>query len=327
MVKKLNILLLILFLVTFQLSILGQSITVGDSLVIPSIKKVTSEIYKNADKTHFYLTKEQLRNRLATSTTITAKTFKEKINRIIAVSTVEEGMLSTEWYFDEGKVIYVYETLEYFENEKNPQATYKNFKDITAKEVRYYFVNEELKCQKYIGTEASNSNEVKQILEDGKAIYNFVSNKLNNLNCSCCEEPYKQFDFWEGEWYVLGVKGNKLGDNTISKTEANCILKENWKGAKGGTGTSINFYNKADATWNQTWVSNTGNVLRLKGAFINGKMILKSELIKGKKATYYNQVTWTPNQDGTVTQLWELYDKNEVLLRTLFKGIYHRKVK
>ena len=166
---------------------------------------------------------------------------------------------------------------------------------------------------------------LEQSLKDRKNIIKSVSNELSQSQCACCSEPYTEFDFWKGNWSVKDTSGNKVGDNTITKVESNCILKEKWVGSKGGTGTSINFYDKADSTWNQTWVDNNGDVLRLKGGLVNETMVLKSNIIKGKKMNYYNQIAWTPNQDGTVTQLWELYDVNKNLLHTLFKGIYHPK--
>ena len=55
-------------------------------------------------------------------------------------------------------------------------------------------------------------------------------------------------------------------------------------------------------------------------------MILKSELQKGVKVDwYYNQITWSAKEDGTVRQLWEIYDSKDMLLQTAFLGIYHRK--
>jgi len=148
---------------------------------------------------------------------------------------------------------------------------------------------------------------------------------LSLSDCSCCSKPYAEFDFWKGDWSVVDTQGSKVGDNRITKIEENCILKEEWSGVKGSSGTSINFYNKVDSTWNQTWVDNQGNVLELKGGLVNENMILKSKILKGKKKEYYHQITWTPNKDGTVTQLWEQYDANGKLWQTLFKGVYHRK--
>jgi hypothetical protein len=49
-------------------------------------------------------------------------------------------------------------------------------------------------------------------------------------------------------------------------------------------------------------------------------------MIKGQKVDYYyNQITWSQNEDGTVTQLWEIYDNTDKLLKMLFKGIYNKK--
>lgn len=149
-------------------------------------------------------------------------------------------------------------------------------------------------------------------------------------NCACCNETNEQFDFWVGEWIVLDSLGNKVGENQISKIEDNCIVLEHWTGAQGVTGTSHNYYDKTDATWNQLWIDNKGNVLKLKGRLESGKMILKSEPeafgVKGEKNDwYYNQITWSQNEDGTVSQLWELYDKNNRFVKTIFLGIYHRK--
>lgn len=145
-------------------------------------------------------------------------------------------------------------------------------------------------------------------------------------NCACCDETHKQFDFWVGEWIVLDSIGNKVGENQISKIEENCILLEHWKGVKGGTGTSNNYYDKTDSTWNQLWIDSKGNILKLKGRLESGKMVLKSDMVKGKKNdSYYNQITWSQNEDGTVSQLWEKYHKKDKLVQTVFLGIYHRK--
>jgi len=55
---------------------------------------------------------------------------------------------------------------------------------------------------------------------------------------------------------------------------------------------------------------------------MNGKMILKSEIVKGKIPYYYNIVTWEANKDGSVTQTWEMFDEEGNLLELVFKGIF-----
>jgi len=144
--------------------------------------------------------------------------------------------------------------------------------------------------------------------------------------CACCTESHSQFDFWVGDWTVYDTAGNIVGENLVVKLEDNCIVNEHWKGAQGGTGSSYNYFNTVDSTWNQLWIDNSGSNLVLKGTAEADKMILKSELIPGKKVDWYwNRITWTNNPDSTVTQLWEILDKNDKLLTIAFEGIYKKK--
>ena len=157
-------------------------------------------------------------------------------------------------------------------------------------------------------------------------VFILAGNLFAQSDCACCDPVHAQFDFWVGEWTVTNVNGNQVGENSISKMDGNCMLMERWKGGSGVTGTSMNYFDKTDSTWNQLWVDNQGTILKLKGELISGKMVLKSDLARGPQGgTYYNQITWTPNEDGTVTQLWEIFNQEEELIQTLFKGIYRRK--
>ncbi|MDA0196282.1 MAG: hypothetical protein O2887_08975 [Bacteroidetes bacterium] len=149
---------------------------------------------------------------------------------------------------------------------------------------------------------------------------------LAQTNCACCTDYHKQFDFWVGDWIVNDTTGIKVGENLIVKLEDDCIINEHWEGAGGSTGRSYNYFNLSDSTWNQVWIDNSGSNLVLKGKAKENQMILKSELIKGTRVDWYrNKITWTKNNDGTVTQFWEILDKNDNLLSVAFKGIYIRK--
>ncbi len=142
--------------------------------------------------------------------------------------------------------------------------------------------------------------------------------------CNCCTESHKEFDFWVGDWNVYDKSGKKVGENKIEKLENECIVSENWKGTTG-SGRSYNYYNSADSTWNQVWISSSGNNLVLKGKAGKNKMILKSELIENAKGTYYNQITWTKNEDDSVTQVWEVLNEKEQPISTSFEGVYKLK--
>jgi len=155
---------------------------------------------------------------------------------------------------------------------------------------------------------------------------NLVAQQEEKL-CSCCSDSYNLFDFWIGDWTVYDTSGKVIGHNTIEKQYDNCLLLEKWRSTGKNKGTSTNYYNKKDNTWNQIWVDNSGFNLVLKGNFSNGKMVLKSDLIEGQKGAFYNQITWTKNANDSVTQVWEIFNEKNIKTQEAFRGIYKKTVK
>lgn len=137
-----------------------------------------------------------------------------------------------------------------------------------------------------------------------------------------CDSPeFRQFDFWVGEWDVTSG-GQPAGSNRITVEEDGCVVHEHWRGARGGTGQSFNFYDRADGRWHQVWVSNSGNVLSLSGAFVAGALVLEGERMEGSR-TVRHRLSFTPNADGTVRQLWEMSTDGGTTWSTSFDGLYH----
>lgn len=144
----------------------------------------------------------------------------------------------------------------------------------------------------------------------------------------CDTTAYKQFDFWVGTWNVYDTKNNLIGKNNVVKMKNACAIQENWSSKTSTSkGTSYNYYNATDKSWNQVWIDNTGGSLVLKGGYKNHKMVLKSNLISGEKGIYYNQITWLKNSDGSVTQLWELLDVDNTSFNEIFRGTYKKIIK
>lgn len=145
-------------------------------------------------------------------------------------------------------------------------------------------------------------------------------------NCNCCSEDQKAFDFWIGNWEVVNAaNGKPAGTSKISREEAGCVIRENWTSATVGyTGTSLNFYNAKDEKWEQLWVDNSGAFLKLKGKRTGNQMVLSSDPFTKDDKTYWNRITWTNNDDGTVRQLWEILE-GEKVVNTAFDGIYKKK--
>ena len=143
----------------------------------------------------------------------------------------------------------------------------------------------------------------------------------------CDTEKHNEFNFWVGDWNVYDVSGKLIGTNNILKMQSNCVMQENWESkVSASRGTSYNYVNLVDKSWNQVWIDNSGFSLVLKGNLKNGSMILKSELVKNQQGEYYNRVTWTPNKDGSVTQRWELISKEGKVIQEAFRGIYKKKI-
>jgi len=144
-------------------------------------------------------------------------------------------------------------------------------------------------------------------------------------SCACCSENHKAFDFWVGTWQVTNPDGSLAGSNTIVKSESDCVIRENWTSAKAGyTGTSTNFYNRITGQWEQLWIDNSGDHLKLKGNRVGNQMILISDEFENANGKLNrNRITWTKNEDGTIRQLWEILE-GEKEVSIAFDGLYMR---
>ena len=157
----------------------------------------------------------------------------------------------------------------------------------------------------------------------------FFSDKLpdgHDQNCPCCRPESRQFDFWIGEWETFTPDGKLAGTNSIELMEDSCLLRESWTSATGGfTGTSYNFWNQRTGKWQQLWIDNQGGNLQLEGSFEGGSMVLSSrELPNREGKLQIDRITWTPNRDGTVRQLWEVSIDKGKTWRIVFDGLYKR---
>ncbi len=122
---------------------------------------------------------------------------------------------------------------------------------------------------------------------------------------SCKDPAYGQFDFWLGEWEVRKPDGTLAGTNRIDKEYGGCVLHERYSTPKGYSGESLNTYDVTRKLWHQTWVDNSGLLLLLEGHFSDGRMVLEGAGQAPNGAAIRHRITWTPNVDGTVRQLWE----------------------
>ena len=144
--------------------------------------------------------------------------------------------------------------------------------------------------------------------------------------CSAAER--RQFDFWLGAWEVTGPKGKVVGHSRIESILGGCAIAEHWSSTTGGganDGKSYNLYNAGLKRWEQFWVDAGGSRLMLSGGIVDGKMVLEGRQDLPDKATGVHQrerITWTPNADGSVRQLWESSKDEGKTWTVAFDGLY-----
>ena len=151
------------------------------------------------------------------------------------------------------------------------------------------------------------------------------------VNAPPCAAPeYRQFDFWIGAWEVSDPKGKPLGRSRVEAILDNCVLLENWNSATGFAGKSFNLYNRDTGKWEQFWVDQSGARLHLSGGLVDNAMVLRGVQDKPNaetKQTQHERITWTPNADGSVRQVWETSKDDGATWAVNFDGVYRRAAK
>lgn len=125
---------------------------------------------------------------------------------------------------------------------------------------------------------------------------------------TCSSTDHRAFDFWMGDWVVKTPDGKLAGNNHITREYNGCVIHEHYTTSHAYSGESLNIYDATRKVWHQTWVDTDGTLLTLEGKFHDGKMILEGSLIDAHGKSTQQRITWTPNSDGSVRQLWEAKD-------------------
>ncbi len=139
----------------------------------------------------------------------------------------------------------------------------------------------------------------------------------------CDAAKFHEFDFWIGNWSVSLADGTLAGQNAITANQGGCVLIENWKGAQGSTGQSMNYYDAFSDSWRQLWIS-PGVQIDYRGGLKDGSMHLVGRihyLQNGDEFPFRG--TWTLQPDGRVRQFFE-ESREEGKWNTWFEGFYSR---
>lgn len=137
-------------------------------------------------------------------------------------------------------------------------------------------------------------------------------------------DPRRQLDFWVGEWDVVLPDGTLAGTNRIELAQGGHAVIEHWASARGGTGTSLNYFHTAERAWKQVWVASTGWTIEMAGAFRDGAMRLEGDSIRGAEVKLH-RTTLTPRADGTVHQFIEESADGGKTWGVGFDAVYRRR--
>jgi hypothetical protein len=93
----------------------------------------------------------------------------------------------------------------------------------------------------------------------------------------CKTPPYREFDFWVGDWDAFDVDspGKVVARTRVTRILGGCVLLEDYQGADGHFGQSFTIYDSSRDRWHQSWVTNQGTLLVIEGGLEDGKMVLR----------------------------------------------------
>ena len=140
----------------------------------------------------------------------------------------------------------------------------------------------------------------------------------------CQAAPYRQFDFWVGDWSVRNPQGGLEGDNLVTSEHDGCVLVEHWS-SPDQTGVSLNFYDFRTKQWVQQWVDSFGNALLMKGGLIDGRMILEGDRLTPDGKLARERTAWYVQNDGHIRNTWDYSLDGGKTWIMRFNGIYYKR--
>jgi hypothetical protein len=117
--------------------------------------------------------------------------------------------------------------------------------------------------------------------------------------------PYREFDFWLGDWDVVDKAGNPVGTSQVERILGGCVLLEIWRGQSGGEGRSLSSFNPGMRRWEQYWADGQGIPIFFTGRFEEGELRLRADSATRAGATLVRRVSFSKLPGGRVRQLSE----------------------
>ena len=170
------------------------------------------------------------------------------------------------------------------------------------------------------------------VVAAGKTFAQTAPTSAQSGSSSAASAPYAcgddterhRFDFWLGAWNVTTQDGTKVGESVIETASNGCAVLENWAGARGGRGKSLNSYNPEQKQWQQFWIGSDGDVHEYRSSQSDGKSLIffmKRETSPQKIV----RLTFTPIDNDTVRQHSEMSEDGGQTWKTEYDFYYHRR--
>ncbi|MGO8970351.1 MAG: tetratricopeptide repeat protein [Myxococcaceae bacterium] len=133
--------------------------------------------------------------------------------------------------------------------------------------------------------------------------------EVNRAPCKRGESasPYRQFDFWVGDWRVVDKAGNPVGTSHVERILGGCVLLETTRGEGGREGRSLSSWNPGQRRWEQYRIDEDGVPIFFTGGFDqgNGELQLRADSATRRGAPLKWRITFSKQPDGRLRQLAE----------------------
>ncbi|BAO74710.1 tetratricopeptide repeat protein [Winogradskyella sp. PG-2] len=160
-------------------------------------------------------------------------------------------------------------------------------------------------------------------LKDDSRFKKIKNNMYKRANPCKFDNNYRKFDFWLGEWDVYS-QNQKIAESSITITNGDCGILENWRPNGSNGGNSISYYDSSNKKWKQNWVAGGGvSHYEEPKQYSTGDMQL---IAKGNGPWYRMVYTFNETED-TVRQTQEVSNDKGKTWTLAFDGLYKRKQK
>lgn len=114
----------------------------------------------------------------------------------------------------------------------------------------------------------------------------------------CSASEHRQFDFWLGDWDVFdrGASTPSARARVTSEFDG-CVVREVYDQVDGLHGESLSSYDAKAGQWQQTWVTNRGQLLVIHGKRDGTALAFDGWTREGVKETLV-RARWVPDAEG-----------------------------